>query len=94
MRVIPSQPPISGWEQGDFNGDHIVDQGDLPPKLLGTVDFLDFQILLDYWCPGGWNFAPEQTPEPATLTMLVLGGLALLRRRSGPVIRRGNSRPA
>ena len=60
--------PNIGWQQGDFNGDY-------------TVDFLDFQKLLDYWNPGGWSFAPAQTPEPATLTLLALGGLALLRRR-------------
>jgi hypothetical protein len=58
----------TGWAQGDFNGD-------------GTVDFLDFQMLLNYWNPGGWNFAPSQTPEPASLSLLLLGGLALLRRK-------------
>jgi hypothetical protein len=57
-----------GWAQGDFNGD-------------GTVDFLDFQVLLDYWNPGGWNGGTSQVPEPATLSLLALGGLALLRRR-------------
>jgi hypothetical protein len=59
--------PNIGWAQGDFNGDY-------------TVDFLDFQKLLDYWNPGGWNFAPAQTPEPASLSLILLGGLALLRR--------------
>jgi autotransporter-associated beta strand protein len=60
-----------GWAAGDFNGD-------------GVVDFLDFQVLLDYWNPGGWSFSnnsgPSQVPEPTCLTMLLLGGLALLRR--------------
>jgi hypothetical protein len=60
--------PSVGWADADFNGD-------------GVVDFLDFQMLLDYWNPGGWNFAPAQTPEPVTLSLLALGGLALLRRR-------------
>jgi autotransporter-associated beta strand protein len=59
--------PTIGWAQADFNGD-------------GVVDFLDFQILLNYWNPGGWNYAPSQTPEPASLTLILLGGLALLRR--------------
>jgi hypothetical protein len=57
-----------GWASGDFNGD-------------GTVDFLDFQVLLDYWNPGGWNSGTSQVPEPATLSLLALGGLALLRRK-------------
>ena len=57
-----------GWAQGDFDGSN-------------KVDFLDFQKLLDYWNPGGWNFAPAQTPEPASLSLLLLGGLALLRRK-------------
>jgi hypothetical protein len=56
-----------GWAEADFNGD-------------GVVDFLDFQNLLDYWNPSGWNFAPSQTPEPASLSLILLGGLALLRR--------------
>ena len=56
-----------GWAAGDFNGD-------------GTVDFLDFQKILDYWNPGGWTIAASQVPEPATLSLLALGGLALLRR--------------
>ena len=58
-----------GWAAGDFTGD-------------GLADFRDFQMLLDYWNPGGWSFAPTQAPEPATLSLLALGGLALLRRRS------------
>jgi hypothetical protein len=57
-----------GWASGDFYGD-------------GTVDFLDFQVLLDYWNPGGWNAGTSQVPEPATLSLLALGGLALLRRK-------------
>ena len=57
------------WAQADFNGD-------------GVVDFLDFQILLNYWNPApSWNIAPSsQTPEPASVSLILLGGMALLRR--------------
>jgi probable HAF family extracellular repeat protein len=57
----------AGWAGGDCNGD-------------GVVDFLDFQNLLNYWSPGGSNFAFSEAPEPATLTLILLGGMALLRR--------------
>ena len=57
-----------GWGDGDFNGD-------------GTVDFLDFQVLLDYWNPTGWSAGASQVPEPASLSLLLLGGLAVLRRK-------------
>jgi uncharacterized protein YjbI with pentapeptide repeats len=59
--------PGIGWAQADFNGD-------------GVVDFMDFQMLLNYWNPMGWNFAPSEAPEPASLSLILLGGLALLRR--------------
>lgn len=56
--------PGISWAKGDFNGD-------------GKVDFSDFQYLEDNWNPMGFGSA---TPEPATLTVLLLGGLAILRR--------------
>ena len=40
--------PNIGWAQGNFNG--------YDSNGNGTVDFLDFQKLLDYWNPGGWDF--------------------------------------
>ena len=58
--------PGIGWAQGDFNGD-------------GIVDFSDFQTMLNDWNPVG--FAPTPAPEPASLSLILLGGLALLRRK-------------
>jgi len=62
------------WADGDFDGD-------------GDVDFADFQTvknnfggsfdLTDWSPPAGMS----TTPEPATMSVLALGGLALLRRR-------------
>ena len=57
-----------GWAQGDFTGN-------------GTVDFEDFQRLLDNWNPTGITNAAT-VPEPATLGLLTLGALGLIRGRS------------
>ena len=54
------------WAGGDFTGN-------------GVADFADFQRLLDNWNPQGTLESP--VPEPATLSLLTLGGLALVRRR-------------
>ncbi len=75
---------------GDANGDHNVNVGDLgilaanygqSPRDWGTADFNgdttvnvgDLGILAAHY--------GEHLPEPATLGLLVFGGLALLRRR-------------
>jgi len=81
---------------GDANGDGVVDaadyiilkrnfgkpgakaQGDLSGD--GKVDWADLQILMSNFGAGGGS-APAAAPEPATLTLLTLGGLALIRRR-------------
>ncbi len=60
------QPGSYSWREGDFNGDGIVDLDDL--TTLGTFYG---------WRPSG----PTPLPEPATLGLLGLGALPLLRRR-------------
>jgi hypothetical protein len=53
------------WNEGDFTGDDIVNVGDLG-------------VLAANW---GWAGSPAgPVPEPASLAMLVLGGVAMLRR--------------
>ncbi len=54
-----------GWAEGDFNGD-------------GIIDLLDLDLLAANW---GSTPAIGNVPEPATMSLLGLGGLALLRRR-------------
>jgi formylglycine-generating enzyme required for sulfatase activity len=56
------------WAMGDFNGD-------------GAVDVTDLGILAENY---GWAGAPAgAVPEPATMALLALGGLALLKRKRG-----------
>lgn len=58
------------WEHGDFNGD-------------GFVDYADIEMILDHgmYDAGAAPMLMDMIPEPATLAMLAVGGLALLRRR-------------
>ena len=58
-------PPPRTWADGDFNGD-------------GCVDFDDFLTLQICWT-GGAGASP--IPEPATLSLLAVGALVLLRKR-------------
>ena len=57
---------ISTWELGDFTADTDVDDDDLA-------------VLLGNWT--GPPPAGAAVPEPATLALLGLGGLSVLRRR-------------
>ncbi len=66
---------ITNWGQngldrtgGDLNGN-------------GIVDGLDYTEVLTYWSTGSPPPEPTGIPEPATLGLLLLGGLALSRRR-------------
>ena len=55
-------------QQGDLSGD-------------GTVSGLDYTEVITYWGTGTPPPEPGAIPEPTTLGLLVIGGLALLRRR-------------
>ena len=80
----------------DFNDDGVIDDLDLTILAThwqqagghsegdanddGFIDDLDLTALATEWPTG--DLAPSIIPEPATLSLLVLGGLAALRRRN------------
>jgi autotransporter-associated beta strand protein len=86
---------VLGVVPGDTNSDNVVDafdfitlkknfgksggvaQGDF--NSSGTVNWADLGILMSNMGTGGG--APATTPEPATLCLLAIGALAMLRRR-------------
>jgi len=68
-----------------FGGPGGVESADLDGN--GTVDMADFRVLREFYgagvptAPEGDFFSPTTTPEPATVGLLALGGLAVLKRR-------------
>ena len=58
------------WEQGDFNGDRLV-------------NWMDIQMILDHgqYDSGMGPMLMALVPEPATLALMSAGAIALLRRR-------------
>ena len=89
--------PIFGTQYGDFNLDGEIELGDLTrlgtyygvgsmwaegnanPHLDEDIELGDLTILGTYY--GASNGGVDAIPEPATMSLLALGGLAALRRR-------------
>ena len=80
LHYLTTPPPAAdiSWMTGDFNYDGVINVNDYALLLNGlTISAgLGTQSVDDGQVP---NFAP--IPEPATLVLLALGGLAILRRR-------------
>jgi hypothetical protein len=72
-----SYPPCRGVRGGSF-----VPIDDTDVVLLHASSRCYGDPMLGYSYPfGHFGFRVAYVPEPATVTMLVLGGLAMLRRR-------------
>ena len=93
--VLVTAPGAAAPHPGDANNDGFVDVGDLGilganyGKLTGaTWDMADFtgEGMVDVGDLGvlganyGWKAVPGAIPEPATLSLLALGALSLVRR--------------
>ena len=76
------QPILDHWNQnvtpGDASMGDIAGPGGTGPD--GYVGLDDLQPVLDHWNEGVLP-TPSAIPEPASLALLSLGGLAVLRRR-------------
>jgi autotransporter-associated beta strand protein len=88
---------VEGLVPGDTNGDFVVDAADFITlkknfgagggggaavgnfDKTGTVNWADLSILMNNM--GTRVAAPSTTPEPATLGLLAIGALAIIRRR-------------
>ena len=57
-----------GWSGGDFSGDGFVDDDDL-------------SLLLSHWGAGIPAMNGSAAPEPATVVLMLCGGISLLRRK-------------
>ena len=75
---------------------HYGDTGDIgilgDANWDGVVSADDFAMIQLVFNGGDWPIYPGSTvPEPATLSLLVIGGLVMLRRRSAQVLRHRKS---
>jgi len=71
LAILASSYGDSGklWTDADFTGD-------------GNVNVFDLAILANNYGYGTGGTAGQSVPEPATLAMLVLGGVAVVRRKA------------
>jgi len=96
VRELVATAMGNGTEYGDFNLDGVIDTTDLTRLAtnFGTgdtwangnanrnldllIDTTDLTVLATYF---GFDASADAIPEPATMSLLALGGLAVLRRK-------------
>lgn len=75
---------ITGWKTNPNQGFVNDTKTFTYSSLVGTVDAIGYHVRVSGQLPGGGNtlfVSPEAVPEPATMTALALGAVAMLRRR-------------
>ena len=86
--AIGTVAQLVGWDGGDGGpgGDQntVIDTKTAGDDWSGDIDLHDVQLSIgNSWSPASWSGTVSVTyvPEPATMSLLVLGSLAMLRRR-------------
>lgn len=75
---------ISGWKTNPNQGFVNDTKTFTYSSLAGTVEAVGYHVRVSGQLPGGGNtlfVTPEAVPEPASMTALALGAVAMLRRR-------------
>lgn len=82
--IFSIYPHLSSWTALNFGSGNIAADGDLTnnvgPQALSTIS-LEYKFLLSAGDSATMNGVFEVVPEPATLSILGLGGLLMLRKK-------------
>ncbi|MGD0768688.1 MAG: PEP-CTERM sorting domain-containing protein, partial [Tepidisphaeraceae bacterium] len=81
--------PVTGWDQGDFNYDGLVNAADFTDLAANfnqsdsgaAVSAGDVAALDAFAAANGLSLPTSSVPEPASGSIVVMAGLGILRRR-------------
>jgi len=86
--VLPAGTSTTGWDQGDFNYDGLVNAADFNALaanfnqgVSGAASAGDVAALDAFAVANGLSLPTSNVPEPATGSVMLLTGLGLIGRR-------------